>query len=236
MSRDKPKPANTPDSRDVDKSAEADKGTDADQATTGATDVAAEVETEAEVNTEPAPDKTTFDAKPFLKTVTARPGVYRMYNQHDDIIYVGKAKNLKNRLSSYFTKNHDSPKTRVLVAQITRVELTVTDNPGDALVLEHNLIKEHRPRYNVLLRDDKSYPYVFISTKDEFPRVSYQRGSRKRPGKYIGPYPNAGAVKRSLRLVQKLFRVRQCEDSYFCLLYTSPSPRDLSTSRMPSSA
>ena len=215
MSRDKPKPANTPDSRDVDKSAEADKGTDADQATTGATDVAAEVETEAEVNTEPAPDKTTFDAKPFLKTVTARPGVYRMYNQHDDIIYVGKAKNLKNRLSSYFTKNHDSPKTRVLVAQITRVEFTVTDNPGDALVLEHNLIKEHRPRYNVLLRDDKSYPYVFISTKDEFPRVSYQRGSRKRPGKYIGPYPNAGAVKRSLRLVQKLFRVRQCEDSYF---------------------
>ncbi len=166
-----------------------------------------------------------FDAKAFLKTVTTRPGVYRMYNAQDDIIYIGKAKNLKNRLASYFTKTHDSPKTRVLVAQIARVEFTVTSNPGDALVLEHNLIKEHRPRYNVVLRDDKSYPYVFISTREDFPRVSYQRGSRKRQGKYIGPYPNAGAVKRSLRLVQKLFRVRQCEDSYFrnrtrpCLQY-----------------
>ena len=166
-----------------------------------------------------------FDPKPFLKTVTTRPGVYRMFNAHGDIIYVGKAKNLKNRLSSYFTKTQDSPKTRVLVAQIADVQFTVTANPSDALVLEHNLIKEHRPRYNVILRDDKSYPYVYISTRDEYPRVSYQRGSRKRPGKYIGPYPNAGAVKRSLRLVQKLFRVRQCEDSYFrnrsrpCLQY-----------------
>ena len=166
-----------------------------------------------------------FDPKPFLKTVTTRPGVYRMFNAHGEIIYVGKAKNLKNRLSSYFTKTQDSPKTRVLVAQIADVQFTVTANPSDALVLEHNLIKEHRPRYNVILRDDKSYPYVYISTRDEYPRVSYQRGSRKRPGKYIGPYPNAGAVKRSLRLVQKLFRVRQCEDSYFrnrsrpCLQY-----------------
>jgi len=171
------------------------------------------------------PSPPAFDAKSFLKTVTTRPGVYRMYNAHGDIIYVGKAKNLKNRLSSYFTKTQDSPKTRVLVAQIAEVQFTVTANPSDALVLEHNLIKEHRPRYNVILRDDKSYPYVYISTRDEFPRVSYQRGSRKRPGKYIGPYPNAGAVKRSLRLVQKLFRVRQCEDSYFrnrsrpCLQY-----------------
>ncbi len=171
------------------------------------------------------PELAPFDAKAFLKTVTSRPGVYRMFNAHGDVIYVGKAKNLKNRLSSYFQKNHDSPKTRVLVAQIQDVQFTVTANPSDALVLEHNLIKEHRPRYNVVLRDDKSYPYVFISTRDEFPRVSYQRGSRKRPGKYIGPYPNAGAVKRSLRLVQKLFRVRQCEDSYFrnrsrpCLQY-----------------
>lgn len=177
--------------------------------------------TDAGAESEPPP----FDAKAFLKTVTNRPGVYRMYNAHGDVIYVGKAKNLKNRLSSYFQKNHDSPKTRVLVAQIQEVQFTVTANPSDALVLEHNLIKEHRPRYNVVLRDDKSYPYVFVSTRDEFPRVSYQRGSRKRPGKYIGPYPNAGAVKRSLRLVQKLFRVRQCEDSYFrnrsrpCLQY-----------------
>ena len=175
--------------------------------------------------TDPQSTSDDFDAKAFLRTVTERPGVYRMYNAHDDIIYVGKAKNLKNRLSSYFQKTIDSAKTRVMVAQIANVEFTVTANPADALILEHNLIKEHRPRYNVLLRDDKSYPYIYISTRDEYPRVSYQRGSRKRPGKYIGPYPNAWAVKKSLRLVQKLFRVRQCEDSYFrnrsrpCLQY-----------------
>lgn len=168
---------------------------------------------------------TPFDAVAFLRSVTKRPGVYRMYNRLDEIIYVGKAGNLKNRLSSYFQKNIDSPKTRVLVAQIANVQTTVTDSAREALILEHNLIKEHRPRYNVLLRDDKSYPYIYISTRDGYPRISYQRGSRKAAGKYIGPYPNAGAVKRSLRLVQKLFNVRQCEDSYFrnrsrpCLQY-----------------
>lgn len=166
-----------------------------------------------------------FDVKAFMQTVTQRPGVYRMYNERDDIIYVGKAKNLKNRLSSYFQKNIESPKTRVMVAQISYVEFTVTGSPADALILEHNLIKEHRPRYNVLLRDDKSYPYIYISTRDDYPRLTYQRGSRKRPGKYIGPYPNAYAVKKSLRFVQRLFKVRQCEDSYFrnrsrpCLQY-----------------
>jgi len=166
-----------------------------------------------------------FDSASFLRSVTTRPGVYRMYNRSNDIIYIGKAGNLKNRLSSYFQKNIESPKTRVLVSQIVSVQTTVTDSARDALILEHNLIKEHRPRYNVLLRDDKSYPYIYISTRQEFPRISYQRGSRKAAGKYIGPYPNAGAVKRSLRLVQKLFNVRQCDDSYFrnrsrpCLQY-----------------
>ena len=166
-----------------------------------------------------------FDASQFLRTVTERPGVYRMFNAHNDIIYVGKASNLKNRLSSYFQKNLDSPKTRVLVAQIADVQTTVTASAGEALLLEHTLIKEHRPRYNVVLRDDKSYPYIFISTRDHYPRIAYQRGARKVKGKYIGPYPSAGAVKRSLSLVQKLFRVRQCEDSYFrnrsrpCLQY-----------------
>ena len=166
-----------------------------------------------------------FDAKAFLRTVTTRPGVYRMYNAQDDIIYVGKASNLKNRLSSYFQKTLDNRKTQALVSHIAQVQTTVTDSAADALLLEQNLIKEHRPRYNVVLRDDKSYPYVFISTVDAYPRLSYQRGARKAPGKYIGPYPSASSVKRSLRLVQKLFKVRQCEDSYFnnrsrpCLQY-----------------
>jgi len=166
-----------------------------------------------------------FDAEAFLRTVTDRPGVYRMLNANADIIYVGKASNLKNRLSSYFQKSVDSPKTRVLVSQISAVETTVTASAGEALLLEHNLIKEHRPRYNVVLRDDKSYPYIFISSKDDYPRISYQRGARRVKGKYIGPYPSAGSVKRSLSLVQKLFRVRQCEDSFFrnrsrpCLQY-----------------
>ena len=160
-----------------------------------------------------------------MRTVTTRPGVYRMYNAQGDIIYVGKASNLKNRLGSYFQKTLDNRKTRALVSQIATVQTTVTDSAADALLLEHNLIKEHRPRYNVVLRDDKSYPYIFISTRDEYPRLSYQRGARKVAGKYIGPYPSAGSVKRSLWLVQKLFRVRQCEDSYFrnrsrpCLQY-----------------
>ncbi|ASJ74437.1 excinuclease ABC subunit UvrC [Granulosicoccus antarcticus] len=160
-----------------------------------------------------------------MRTVTTRPGVYRMYNEQGDIIYVGKASNLKNRLGSYFQKTLDNRKTQALVSQIVTVQTTVTDSAADALLLEHNLIKEHRPRYNVVLRDDKSYPYIFISTRDDYPRLSYQRGARKVPGKYIGPYPSAGSVKRSLGLVQKLFRVRQCEDSYFrnrsrpCLQY-----------------
>lgn len=167
-----------------------------------------------------------FDAQAFLKTVSRRPGVYRMINDADDIIYVGKAGDLKARLSSYFQKTSSlTVKTAVLVSQIARVETTVTGSEPEALVLEQNLIKEHRPRYNVLLRDDKSYPYVFVSTKDDYPRVAYRRGSKKLPGKYVGPFPNAGAVRTSLRFVQKLFKVRQCEDSYFrnrsrpCLQY-----------------
>lgn len=150
-----------------------------------------------------------------MHTVTERPGVYRMYDAAGEIIYVGKAANLKSRLSSYFQKNVDSRKTRALVSHIADVQTTVTASAAEALILEHNLIKEHRPRYNVVLRDDKSYPYIFISTEDDFPRLAYQRGARRSKGKYIGPYPSAGAVKKSLRLVQKLFRVRQCEDSYF---------------------
>lgn len=156
-----------------------------------------------------------FDVAAFMHTVTERPGVYRMYDTAGEILYVGKAANLKSRLSSYFQKNVDNRKTRALVSHIADVQTTVTASAAEALILEHNLIKEHRPRYNVVLRDDKSYPYIFISTEDQFPRLAYQRGARRIKGKYIGPYPSAGAVKKSLRLVQKLFKVRQCEDSYF---------------------
>jgi len=160
-----------------------------------------------------------------MRTVTNRPGVYRMLNAHEEIIYVGKASNLKNRLASYFQRTLDNRKTQALVSHIASVQTTVTTSAAEALLLEQNLIKEHRPRYNVVLRDDKSYPYIYISTAADYPRVSYQRGARKAKGKYIGPYPSASSVKRSLRLVQKLFHVRQCEDSYFrnrsrpCLQY-----------------
>lgn len=166
-----------------------------------------------------------FDSASFLKTVTHRPGVYQMLNETGDTIYVGKAANLKKRVSSYFQKDPGSVKTRVMVAQIANVELTVTSNEIEALLLENNLIKDKRPRYNILLRDDKSYPFLFISTKDIYPRISYRRGGRKKSGKTIGPYPHASAVKKTLRFIQKLFKVRQCEDSYFnnrsrpCLQY-----------------
>ncbi len=181
-----------------------------------------EVSAESEV---PADSPPAFDPQAFLKTVTQRPGVYQMLNQTGDTIYVGKAGNLKKRVSSYFQKDPGSAKTKVMVAQIAGVELTVTNNEIEALILENNLIKEKRPRYNVLLRDDKSYPFVHITTEQEYPRVSYRRGGKKQQGKTIGPYPHAGAVKKSLRFIQKLFKVRQCEDSYFknrsrpCLQY-----------------
>ncbi len=168
---------------------------------------------------------TDFDPAVFLKTITHRPGVYQMLNDAGDTIYVGKAGNLKKRVSSYFQKDPGSVKTRVMVAQIANIELTVTNNEIEALLLENNLIKEKRPRYNILLRDDKSYPFLFISTAEPYPRISYRRGGRKQAGKYIGPYPHAGAVKKTLRYIQKLFKVRQCEDSYFnnrsrpCLQY-----------------
>ena len=166
-----------------------------------------------------------FDAKRFLSTVSTTPGVYRMLNARDEVIYVGKAGNLRKRLSSYFRKDPGSAKTHAMVAQISNVEVTLTNTESEALLLENNLIKKFRPRYNVLLRDDKSYPYIYISTQDEYPRLAFHRGSRKSPGKYIGPYPSAGAVRQSLRNVQKLFQVRQCVDSYFqnrsrpCLQY-----------------
>ncbi|NVK30711.1 MAG: excinuclease ABC subunit UvrC [Gammaproteobacteria bacterium] len=165
-----------------------------------------------------------FDIKAYLKNLTTRSGVYRMYDEDGTLIYIGKAKNLKNRVSSYFRSDPGSPKVRAMVAQIALIDVTVTPSEAEALILEHDLIKQHRPRYNILLRDDKSYPYIRISD-DEFPRLAYHRGSRKKKGRFIGPYPNAYAVKQTLILMQKLFRVRQCEDTVFrnrtrpCLQY-----------------
>jgi excinuclease ABC subunit C len=170
-------------------------------------------------------DMPAFDAKAFLRTLTTRPGVYRMLGPDGEVLYVGKASNLKNRVSSYFRGGSQSIKTRSLVSQITGVQVTVTNTEGEALLLENNLIKELKPRYNVLLRDDKSYPYIYLSTEDEYPRLAFHRGARRGKGRYFGPYPNAGAVRESLNLLQKTFRVRQCEDSFFrnrsrpCLQY-----------------
>jgi len=166
-----------------------------------------------------------FDIKVFLQGLPEDPGVYRMFNVRDEIIYVGKARNLKKRVSSYFTRADGSPKTRALVTHIERIEVTTTHTETEALILENNLIKQHKPRYNVLLRDDKSYPYIFLSTEQAYPRLSLQRGARKQKGRYFGPYPNAGAVRETLNLLQKLFLIRQCEDSFFsnrsrpCLQY-----------------
>lgn len=166
-----------------------------------------------------------FDASAFLATCSNRPGVYRMFDAEAKLLYVGKAKSLKKRLASYFRKSGLAPKTAALVARIAQVETTITANETEALLLEQTLIKEWRPPYNILLRDDKSYPFVFLSSEDEYPRLSLHRGAKKRKGRYFGPYPSAGAIRESLNLLQKAFLVRQCEDSYFrnrtrpCLQY-----------------
>ncbi|QIM63518.1 excinuclease ABC subunit C [Pasteurellaceae bacterium Orientalotternb1] len=165
-----------------------------------------------------------FDSKQFLAQVSHQSGVYRMYDDKGTIIYVGKAKDLKKRLSSYFRANLSSRKTEALVSQIAHIETTITHSETEALLLEHNYIKENQPRYNVLLRDDKSYPYILL-TKHQHPRLASFRGSKKVAGEYFGPYPNAGAVRETLNLLQKLFPIRQCEDSYYknrsrpCLQY-----------------
>ncbi|MEQ6341818.1 MAG: excinuclease ABC subunit UvrC [Gammaproteobacteria bacterium] len=166
-----------------------------------------------------------FDATTFLKTLTTMPGVYRMLDAKGEVIYVGKAANLKNRVASYFRATGLSPKTRALVAHIQGIDVTVTHSEGEALLLENNLIKELKPRYNILLRDDKSYPYIYLSDHEDFPRLGFYRGARREKGRFFGPYPSAGAVRDSLNLLQKIFPVRQCEDSFYrnrsrpCLQY-----------------
>lgn len=167
----------------------------------------------------------TFDHRSFLKTVTPKPGVYQMLNEAGEVLYVGKARNLKKRLASYFRNSGLAVKTAALVARIDSIQVTVTRTETEALLLEQNLIKQNRPPYNILLRDDKSYPYIYLSSEHEFPRLAIHRGSKRAPGRYFGPYPSAGAVRESLSFLQKVFRVRQCEDSFFrnrsrpCLQY-----------------
>ncbi len=165
----------------------------------------------------------TFNHRAFLARLTSRPGVYRMLDANDDLLYVGKAKNLKRRVSSYFT-GANSRRIQLMVAQIASIETTVTNTEAEALILENNLIKSLKPRYNILLRDDKSYPYIYLSA-DEFPRLSFHRGTRAAKGRYFGPYPSSGAVRETLSLLQKVFPVRQCDESYYrnrtraCLQY-----------------
>ena len=169
-------------------------------------------------------DDTLFDHKAFLAAVSEQAGVYRMYDIAQTVIYVGKAKQLKKRLASYFRKDVGSNKTRALVKQISAIDVTVTHTEGEALILENNYIKKYQPKYNILLRDDKSYPYLLI-TDHKHPKLGLHRGGKKIKGDYFGPYPTVGAVWESLRLMQKLFPLRQCEDSYYrarsrpCLQY-----------------
>lgn len=167
----------------------------------------------------------TFDSARFLASLTARPGVYKMRDVNGEVIYVGKAANLKSRVSSYFTKTWQSAKVSALVSHIADIEILVTNNEKEALILESNLIKTLAPKYNIMLRDDKSYPYVYLSTHQLFPRLGLYRGAKKGQGTYFGPYPSAGAARESLSILQKNFPVRQCSDSYFrnrtrpCLQY-----------------
>jgi len=148
-----------------------------------------------------------------------------MLNAKHKVIYVGKARDLKKRVSSYFHRTHDSVKTAAMMELVANVEVTVTNTEAEALILEYNLIKQHKPRFNVILRDDKSYPYIYVSTRHKFPRLQFHRGPRKGKGRYFGPYPSTSAVRQTLNELQKLFLVRQCQDSYFsnrtrpCLQY-----------------
>ncbi len=167
---------------------------------------------------------TGFDGKAFAASLSTAPGVYRMYAADGGLLYVGKAGALRKRVTSYFNQSPKSPRTLVMLSQVARMDVTVTRTEAEALLLENQLIKSLRPRYNVLLRDDKSYPSVLL-TQETWPRIAVHRGPRSVPGRYFGPYPGVTAVRDTLNLMQKLFKVRNCEDSVFrnrsrpCLQY-----------------
>jgi excinuclease ABC subunit C len=155
-----------------------------------------------------------FDGKAFVGNLSSAPGVYRMMGADDELLYVGKAGNLKKRVDSYFLKPRMEPRIAAMVSQIVRIDVTLTRTEAEALLLEAQLIKTLRPRYNILLRDDKSYPYIHLTAGD-YPRLTFHRGARNAGGRYFGPFPSALAVRETLSLLQKLFRIRNCEDSYF---------------------
>ncbi len=169
--------------------------------------------------------QTSFEYKSFIKNLTLQAGVYQMYGADGKILYVGKAKNLKNRVSSYFRATGLTDKTKALVKRICSIEITVTSSEAEALVLEQNLIKAQLPPYNIVFRDSKSYPYIFLSQSEVYPRLSLHRGAKKKKGRYFGPFPNVSAVREAMVFLQKTFQVRQCEDSVFknrsrpCLQY-----------------
>ncbi len=161
-----------------------------------------------------------FDPKEYIPSLPRRPGVYRMYSAPNDqgrteLLYVGKARNLRDRVGNYFMASNVDPKVQALVGHIARIEVTLTNSETEALLLEYNLIKEHKPRYNIVLRDDKSFPYVYLPSGHEFPRLVFYRGPRNLPGRYFGPFPGAGAVKETLQSIQKIFRIRNCRDTFF---------------------
>ncbi len=165
-----------------------------------------------------------FDPREFLRSASQRPGVYRMLDADGEVLYVGKAKSLKKRLASYFRGSGLESKTRALVDRIAGIEVTVTNSETEALLLEQTLIKSLRPPYNILLRDDKSYPYLYLS-EHGYPMLAFRRGRKSKKGRYFGPYPSSYAVRESLTVLQKVFRLRSCEDSFFrnrsrpCLQY-----------------
>ena len=170
-------------------------------------------------------DTEIFNPKPYLATLTSRPGVYQMYDSLGKVLYIGKARNLKKRVGSYFRASGLTSKTLAMVGKIADIQVTITSSETEALLLEQSLIKTHRPFYNIQLRDDKSYPYILLTQDNEYPRLCFFRGSRKSNGRFFGPYPSTRATRESLQILQKVFRVRQCEDSYFknrsrpCLQY-----------------
>ncbi len=156
-----------------------------------------------------------FDHKQYLAALPKRPGVYRMFGAEQELLYVGKARSLKDRVSTYFAASNVDPKVQALVQQITAIEVTVTNSETEALLLEYNLIKAHKPRFNIVLRDDKSFPYIQLCAEHRFPRLAFYRGPRSAGERFFGPFPNAGAVRDTLNQLQKLFRIRNCRDSFF---------------------